>query len=57
MTISELILHLQSLPDQSAQVLITSADFSTASNQSEPLDDIRTDDDGCICLGSTFMMC
>jgi len=57
MTISELILHLQSLPDQSAQVLITSADFGTASNQSEPLDDIRTDDDGCICLGSTSMMC
>ena len=57
MTISELILELQRLPDQSAQALITAADFGTGSDKSEPLDDIRLDEDGSVCLGSTFMMC
>ncbi len=57
MTISDLILELQRLPDQSAQALITAADFGAGSNNSEPLDDIRIDTDGNVCLGSTFMMC
>lgn len=57
MTIAELIFELEKSTDKTRPVYITAADFGSGANESEALDDIRSDTTGALYLGSTSLMC